>query len=75
MPESIPSVNLHGKIIDLATEAGWILTDIMIWDQTNQRHLVKLGGSKTRRFYLNMGHSYIVIFRKNIKGESFKNEQ
>lgn len=74
MKEHMPYVNLHGKIIELATNAGWILTDIMIWDQTNQRKLVKMGGPKSRRFYLNIGHSFNLIFRKNIEGESFKNE-
>jgi DNA modification methylase len=73
MQEHIPYVNLHGKIIELAQSAGWILTDMMIWDQSDQRQLVKLGGPKTRRFYLNIGHSFIVIFRKNISVEPFRN--
>lgn len=74
MPEHIPYVNLHGTIIESAQEAGWILTDITVWDQTRQRHLVKLGGLKTRRFYFNIGHSFILFFRKNIEGELFRNE-
>lgn len=69
----IPYLNLHSKIIELAIKGGWILVDIVIWDQTNQRKLVKLGGPKARRFYFNIGHSYIVIFRKNINGEKFIN--
>jgi DNA modification methylase len=69
--EHIPYVNLHGKTIELATKAGWIVTDVVIWDQTSQRKLVKLGGIKARRFYFNIGHSYILIFRKNIVGEKF----
>ena len=73
MPEHVPYVNLHGKIIELAQAAGWILTDIMIWDQTNQRQLVKLGGPRTRRFYFNIGHSFAVVFRKNVECEKFRN--
>jgi DNA modification methylase len=69
----IPYVNLHSKIIELATKNNWILIDIVIWDQTAQRKLVKLGGAKSRRFYFNIGHSFILIFRKNIRGEKFKN--
>ena len=71
--DHIPYVNLHSKIIDASIRNNWVLVDIVIWDQTNQRKLVKLGGSKSRRFYFNIGHSYILIFRKNIKGEKFKN--
>ena len=73
MTGHFPYINLHGKIIELATKHGWILTDTVIWDQTRQRHLVKLGGKKTRRFYFNIGHSFILIFRKNIPGEKFRN--
>lgn len=68
-----PYVNLHGKIIELAVEANWILFDIIIWDQTNQRRLVKLGGKKCRRFYFNIGYSFLLVFRKNIQGELFHN--
>jgi DNA modification methylase len=69
----IPYIPVHSKIAELATTAGWILTDIVIWDQTNQRKLVKLGGIKQRRFYFNIGHSYILILRKNLDGERFRN--
>jgi DNA modification methylase len=69
----IPYVNLHSKIIESATKNNWILVDIVIWDQTAQRKLVKLGGIKSRRFYFNIGHSFILVFRKNIKGEKFIN--
>lgn len=74
MEEGIPLVNLHGKIIELAETAGWILNDIVVWNQTNQRKLVKMGGIKSRRFYFNIGHSYILVFRKNVDGERFHNE-
>lgn len=68
-----PYVNLHSKIIERASQSGWILIDVVIWDQSEQRKLVKLGGIKSRRFYFNIGHTFILIFRKNIKGEKFKN--
>lgn len=71
--EHIPYVNLHSTIADLAIQKGWILTDIAIWDQSSQRKLVKLGGSKSRRFYFNIGHSYILVFRKSYTGEKFRN--
>ena len=73
MTNHLPYVNLHGKLIELATRSGWILADIVIWDQTRQRHLVKLGGKICRRFYFNIGHSFILSFRKNIPGEKFRN--
>jgi DNA modification methylase len=70
--DHIPYVNLHSKIIDCATSQGWILVDIVIWDQTGQRKLVKLGGPKARRFYFNIGHSFIIVLRKNQYGEKFR---
>lgn len=73
MPNKMPYVNLHGKIAEIGAKSGWVLTDLIVWDQTNQRHLVKLGGKKSRRFYFNLGHSYIVVLRKNIEGEMFIN--
>jgi hypothetical protein len=73
MEEHIPYVNLHSKIIEQAMQAKWVLVDIVIWNQTNQRKLVKLGGKKCRRFYFNIGHSFLLIFRKNIEGELFHN--
>lgn len=70
--DHIPYVNLHSKIIDCAISQKWVLVDIVIWDQTSQRKLVKLGGPKARRFYFNIGHSYILVFRKNHHGEKFR---
>ncbi len=69
--ENIPYVNLHGDIIKCATNENWKLWDIVIWDQSNQRKLVRLGGPISRRFYFNIGYSYILVFRKNINGEMF----
>jgi DNA modification methylase len=68
---NIPYVNLHVDIINVARQTGWVMWDFVIWDQSNQRKLVRLGGNKSRRFYFNIGHSLILIFRKNIKGEKF----
>lgn len=68
-----PYVNLHSAIIEMAIRAKWVLVDIVIWNQTNQRKLVKLGGKICRRFYFNIGHSFLLIFRKNIEGEPFHN--
>lgn len=67
----IPYVNLHNDIIQVAKKTGWVMWDLVIWDQSNQRKLVRLGGNKSRRYYFNIGHSFIVIFRKNLLGENF----
>ena len=61
--ESIPYVNFHGDIIRIATEAGYTLWDIRIYDQTMFRPLVVLG-YPSRNYYLNIGHSYILVFKK-----------
>lgn len=68
---NLPYINLHGDLINIATKAGWKMWDLVIWDQSNQRKLVRLGGNKSRRFYFNIGHSFILVFRKNLKGEKF----
>lgn len=59
-------VNFHSDIISIATETGWMLWDIRIYDQTKFRPLVILG-IPSRNYYLNIGHSYILIFKKNEK--------
>lgn len=71
MENSIPYINLHGNLINIAIQAGWVMWDMVIWDQSNQRKLVRLGGNKSRRYYFNIGHSFILVFRKNMKGEKF----
>jgi DNA modification methylase len=68
---NLPYINLHGDLTSVATEVGWVLWDLIVWDLSNQRKLVRLGGNKSRRFYFNIGHSFILIFRKNLKGEKF----
>lgn len=69
---NIPYVNLHNDLINVARESKWIMWDLVIWDQSNQRKLVRLGGNKSRRFYFNIGHSFILVFRKNFIEEKFK---
>lgn len=59
----IPYVNLHGDVIARAQKAGFQLWDIRVFDQTKFRPLVCLG-FPSRNFYLNIGHSYILIFKK-----------
>jgi len=71
MRNNIPYVNLHGDLINVAQNTGWVLWDIIIWDQSNQRKLVRLGGNKSRRYYFNIGYSFILVFRKNIDNEKF----
>lgn len=72
IPSRVPYVNLHSDITTIANKTNWITWDLVIWDQSNQRKLVRLGGNKSRRFYFNIGHSFILIFRKNMKNEDFK---
>lgn len=72
MENNIPYINLHSDLINVAQQAGWVMWDLVIWDQSNQRKLVRLGGNKARRFYFNIGHSFVLVLRKNMKGEKFK---
>jgi DNA modification methylase len=58
----VPYVNFHGDIIQCAEVAGFQLWDIRIFDQTQFRPLVCLG-FPSKNFYLNIGHSYILVFR------------
>ncbi|MDX6270023.1 MAG: hypothetical protein QOD28_1246 [Acidobacteriota bacterium] len=59
----IPYVNFHGDVASVATRAGFTLWDIRIYDQTKFRPLVCLG-FPSRNFYLNIGHSYLLTFKK-----------
>lgn len=59
---NIPYVNLHGKIIECGEKAGFLLQDLIIWDQNEQRSLVLLGYPSV--FYVNQNHSYLVVLRK-----------
>lgn len=60
-----PLVNFHSDVIKSAEKAGFKLWDIRIYSQTRFRPLVVLG-YPSRNFYLNIGHSYILVFRKNV---------
>ncbi|MEA2414590.1 MAG: hypothetical protein QOI58_1247 [Thermoanaerobaculia bacterium] len=63
LPGGTPYVDLHSDIIRCAEAARFQLWDIRIFDQTRHRPLVCLG-FPSKNFYLNIGHSYILIFRK-----------
>ena len=58
-----PYINFHGDIIKCAEDSGFTLWDIVIYDQTKFRPLVCLG-YPSKKYYHNIGHSYIIIFRK-----------
>jgi DNA modification methylase len=59
----MPHVNYHGHFMQLAEEAGFTLWDLRVWDQTKFRPLVCLG-YPSKNFYLNIGHSFLVVLRK-----------
>lgn len=58
-----PYINFHGDIICCAENSGYTLWDIRIYDQTSFRPLVCLG-YPSRNYYLNIGHSYMLVFKK-----------
>jgi DNA modification methylase len=58
-----PFVNYHGHFGELSEAVGFTLWDIRIWDQTKFRPLVCLG-YPSKNFYLNIGHSYLMVLRK-----------
>ena len=62
LKEGIPYVNLHGDVINAAEKAKLQLWDVRIYNQTRYRPLVCLG-FPSRNFYLNIGHSYILVFK------------
>jgi len=59
----IPYVDFHSAVIELAERVGFLLWDIRNFDQTKFRPLVCLG-FPSRNFYLNLGHSFILTFKK-----------
>lgn len=63
LKRKVPYINFHGDIIRCAESAGYKLWDIRIYDQTNFRPLVCLG-YPSRNYYLNIGHSYMLVFKK-----------
>ncbi|SDN51124.1 DNA methylase [Fictibacillus solisalsi] len=66
LKESVPYVNFHGDVIRAAEDVGYYLWDIRIYDQTKFRPLVVLG-YPSRNYYMNIGHSYILVFKKTNK--------
>lgn len=63
LKQGVPLVNFHGQFIDRAVASGFTLWDLRIYDQTKFRPLVCLG-YPSKNFYLNIGHSYLVVLRK-----------
>jgi DNA modification methylase len=74
LKEGIAYVNLHGDIIKCAESAGFTLWDIRVYDQTRFRPLVCLG-YPSRNFYLNIGHSYLLTFKKDEKSNGTQNNE
>lgn len=71
LKNGIPYVNFHGDIINCAQQNGFTLWDTVIYNQTKFRPLVCLG-YPSDRYYHNIGHSYILVFRKNHNDSRFK---
>ena len=63
LKNEVPMVSFHSDVIQAATEGGFTLWDIRVYDQTKFRPLVVLG-YPSRNYYLNIGHSYILVFKK-----------
>lgn len=63
LKKGMPYVNFHGDVIEYALHSNFLLWDIIIYDQTKFRPLVCLG-YPSKRYYHNIGHSYILVFRK-----------
>jgi DNA modification methylase len=63
LKEKIPYVPFHMHLVERAERAGFTLWDIQVYDQTKFRPLVCLG-YPSKNFYLNIGHSYLVVLRK-----------
>lgn len=63
LKNGVPVVNFHSDVIEAADAGGFTLWDIRIYDQTKFRPLVVLG-YPSRNYYLNIGHSYILVFKK-----------
>lgn len=59
----VPYVNFHGDVIAVAQANEFRLWDVRVYDQTQFRPLVVLGYPSTN-YYMNIGHSYILVFRK-----------
>ena len=58
----VPYVDLHTKIAESGTKAGFRYHDLIIWDQNEHRKLVVNGYPSV--FYMNINHSFVVVMRK-----------
>ncbi len=58
----IPYIPVHSDVARLATEAGFQLHDLVVWDQNEQRRLVLLGYPSV--FYTNQNCSFLVVLRR-----------
>jgi excisionase family DNA binding protein len=58
----IPYIPFHSDLAVVGQEAGWLYQDLIVWDQTGQRRLERLGYPSI--FYVNQNCSFIVVFRK-----------
>jgi hypothetical protein len=72
LKSGVPYVNFHSDVIRAAETAGFTLWDIRIYDQTRYRPLVVLG-YPSRNYYLNIGHSYVLIFKKIVNSSGNAN--
>jgi len=63
LKDKVPYVNFHSDVTLAASRAGFVLWDMRIYDQTKFRPLVCLG-FPSRNFYINMGHSFLLTFKK-----------
>lgn len=58
----IPYISFHSDLVRVAQRAGFLLHDLIIWDQNDQRRLVLLGYPTV--FYTNQNCSFLVVLRK-----------
>ena len=58
----IPYIPFHSDLVKVAQRAGFVLHDLIIWDQNDQRRLVLLGYPSV--FYTNQNCTFLVVLRK-----------
>jgi DNA modification methylase len=58
----IPYISFHSDLAFIASEAGFVLHDLIVWDQNEQRRLVLLGFPSV--FYTNQNCSFLVVLRR-----------
>jgi DNA modification methylase len=64
----IPYIAVHSDIAAAASAAGFLLHDLVVWDQNEQRRLVLLGFPSV--FYTNQNCSFLVVLRRPIVKKS-----